>query len=161
MAMWCDVQVCPWLCVSGVLLCAEWLVTGCDVTGNAIGDVGHTTLQRTQLHHTAAGLSWHDVHMNPFDTDVPVSLDSHPGVSAAEHFVRGTFAEPGECVTVYRGSFDLHKATADGKTVSTCGNGLSPYPPSPNTHTHTHTRTATAPHSCTISACGHAQCCDG
>ena len=75
------------------------------------------------------------------------SLDSHPGVSAAEH--RGTFSAPRECVTVYRGerfvvgdvgtgdaslvghfvdhgSLDSHKVTADGMTMSTCGNGLSP-----------------------------------
>ena len=109
-----------------------------------------------------------------------MSLNSHSGVIAAEHFDRGTLAAPGECATVYRGdgfvvgdvrtrnpslveravrgSFDLHKATSGGMTMGTCADALSPIP---CTHTHIHHCTATPPYGGTVSACGHAQCCDG
>ena len=149
------------------------------VTGNAIGDVGYTTLQRTQLHRTAAGLPRLNVLTSAVDTSARVSLDSHSGVSAAEHFGPGALAAPGKRATVHRGegfvgrdivagksslaerfkhgSLDSNKATSGGMTMGTCANALSPS----SLHTHIHRCTATPPHGGTVSACGHAQCCDG
>ena len=135
------------------------------VTDNVIGDVGHATLERLQLHRTAAGVPRLDVRFSAFDSGSDSSLVSHPGVSAAEHSGAGALAAPGNCATVYRGEglvvgdvgagktalverfehgpFDLHKAAADGMTVGTCRNGLSSHDV---THPHTHTHTAVRPH---------------
>ena len=86
------------------------------VTDNAIGDVGYTTLQRTQLHRTAAGLPRLNVLTNGVDTSARVSLDSHSGVSAVEHFGLGALAAPGKRATVYRGAGFVGRDIVAGKS---------------------------------------------